>query len=60
LDACTIKILDSWGNVVYESLGYDNGWNGTIEGEELQQGVYYYILDCGDGSPQTGSITLIR
>lgn len=60
LDACTIKILDSWGNAVYESQGYDDLWNGTIEGEQLQQGVYYYIIDCGDGSPLTGSITLIR
>ena len=60
LDACTIQIYDSWGNQVYESTGYDNGWDGTKEGVLLPQGNYYYVVDCGDDQPFTGSITLIR
>lgn len=60
LDACQIKIVDSWGNLVYESQGYDNNWDGTVQGENLPQGNFYYIIDCGDGNPLTGSITLIR
>ena len=60
LGNCSVKIIDSWGHLIYENQGYDNMWDGTHEGRELQAGNYYYIIDCSDGQPETGSITLIR
>jgi gliding motility-associated-like protein len=60
LDECTIKIYSPWGNLVYESEGYDNSWDGTFRGSELPAGNYYYVISCGSDKPTTGSITLIR
>ena len=51
----TIKIINRWGNVVYESEnGYLNDWDGTSNAEltignnELPTGTYFYILDLND------------
>ena len=60
LDDCTIRIYTSWGNLVHESSGYDNSWDGTFKDKELPEGNYYYVILCGSDDPVTGSITLIR
>jgi len=60
LDDCNIKIYSSWGNLVFESDGYDNSWDGTIADKALPEGIYYYVISCGSDDPVSGSITLIR
>ena len=51
-----IKIMNRWGNRVYESDNYQNDWNGTNQfgltagSRDLPVGTYFYILDLGDGS----------
>lgn len=58
---CEITIFNQWGNIVFESTGYDEPWDGTSGGNKLAAAVYYYIIDLKDGSdPKSGSITLIR
>lgn len=59
LGDCAFRIHDSWGNLRYESQGYENDWDGTFEGEELPAGNYFYVIECS-GKRMTGSITLIR
>ncbi len=57
----SIKIFNQWGNLIFESTGYDEAWDGTNNGKELSSAVYYYIIDLKDGSdPQSGSVTVIR
>jgi gliding motility-associated-like protein len=47
-------ILNRWGNIVYETDGYMNTWDGRsqanfkIGGEDLPTGTYFYILDLGE------------
>ncbi|HLW39133.1 MAG TPA: gliding motility-associated C-terminal domain-containing protein, partial [Brumimicrobium sp.] len=47
----TLVIMNRWGNVVYETEGYNNEWNGfstsglNVGGDELPTGTYYYVLD---------------
>jgi gliding motility-associated-like protein len=47
-------VLNRWGNIVYETDGYLNTWDGTsqanikIGGEDLPTGTYFYILDLGE------------
>ncbi len=60
LDDCTIKIYTSWGNLVHESTGYNNDWDGTHNGKDLPEGNYYYVISCESDDPVTGAITLIR
>ena len=61
-----ITIFNRWGNIVYESNKYNNEWEGKSNKgpsayEDLPVGVYYYILDLGDGrNPITGYIYLNR
>ena len=38
----TLVILNRWGQKVYESNNYQNDW----DGDGLNDGVYFYILDC--------------
>ncbi|MFY9124867.1 MAG: gliding motility-associated C-terminal domain-containing protein [Bacteroidales bacterium] len=40
-----IKILNRWGQVVYEG---DNGWDGTIDNKQAMPGTYFYIIELQD------------
>jgi gliding motility-associated-like protein len=52
-----VKIYNRWGNLVYEKDYYQNNWDGHSDGrltimessKLLPVGVYYYIIDLGDG-----------
>ena len=59
-------IVDRWGGEIYN---YSNNgstspqwWDGTHNGKEVIEGVYFYTLDYNDGitKPQTGFIQLVR
>jgi gliding motility-associated-like protein len=61
----SVLIYDRWGALVYElnsseNFGYE-GWDGTYNGRDLENGVYTYIMvfDIIDGSEvkKSGSIT---
>ena len=51
-----IRIMNRWGNTVYEAQSYQNDWNGkntmglTIGGDDLPVGTYFYILELGEGN----------
>jgi len=50
----SIKIFNRWGNKVFEASPYHNNWDGKanfgikIEGNELPEGTYFYILKTGN------------
>ena len=55
-------ILNRFGDVLYESPVYNmvNAWAGTRNGHTLPDGVYYYLLDLGNGTIKKGTISIIR
>ncbi|MDQ0640272.1 gliding motility-associated-like protein [Pedobacter sp. W3I1] len=56
-----IKIFDRGGRLLYTKNGYQNEWDGTINGTALTEDTYYYIIELGKGiSPKKGFITVIR
>ncbi len=57
---CQVAILDRLGTEVYRNDNYDNSWQGTYNGEPLDEGAYYYILKCEKGDIQRGTINIIR
>jgi gliding motility-associated-like protein len=59
-ESCPIRIFNRRGQNVYESSQYNNDWDGFMNGKELPEGAYYYILTCGPSEVHTGDITLIR
>ena len=64
LEACTVYILDSRGaNIMSAKSPFDSDciWDGTYNGKDVPEGVYYFVLKCSDNSKsQTGSILLAR
>jgi gliding motility-associated-like protein len=60
LSGYTLKIYARGGAVVLETKQYNNDWNATLNGKELPDGVYYYILELADGTILKGAITVIR
>lgn len=57
----SVKIFDRNGRLIYTKSGYNNEWDGMLNGKILGQDTYYYIVDLGDGSKvQKGFITILR
>lgn len=60
-DNCAITIMNRWGSVVYDDANFAGTWAGTDNGgNELPDGTYYYILDCGGDIRMQNAITIIR
>lgn len=61
---CEVKIVNRWGNLVYESVGYERPWDGTRNnnGEPMPLGTYFYRIRLNDGSGEelSGSISIVR
>jgi len=53
-----ILILDQWGSKVYESLDYNNDWDGRKDGEAVPAGSYKYFLRL-DGEVHSSNLTII-
>lgn len=59
---CEVFVYDRWGKLVYSSTAYDNSWNGTCEGKDLNNTEFYYVVTLNSGSypTYTGPIKLIK
>ena len=59
---CEVTIFNRWGSVVYESIGYDEPWDGTHNGEPLPMGTYFYRINLNDGTGKVlkGDISIIK
>lgn len=58
-----LLIYNRWGDVVHESMPYQNNWGGTDKsGNQLAQGTYYFVLqlDLGEGVVIEGDITILQ
>lgn len=52
-----LEIFDRWGASKYRDTAYQNDWNG----QDLPEGVYYYVLRSGSGCERfVGNVTLVR
>jgi gliding motility-associated-like protein len=57
----SVKVFDRAGRLVYTRNNYANDWDGTYKGRVLDEGMYYYIVDYGDGSkPVTGTLNILK
>ncbi|BAV09309.1 CHU large protein [Filimonas lacunae] len=57
-----VQVTNRYGQTVYTSTGYSRPWDGTMNGQPLPAGTYYYIITDKTSEWQriTGSVTLIR
>jgi gliding motility-associated-like protein len=59
----TMRIVNRWGQAVFESANSNVGWDGTMNGEKQDMGTYYYFIsyECyGKINEQKGEVMLIR
>jgi gliding motility-associated-like protein len=59
----TFRVINRWGQIVFESADTDPKWDGTYNGVPQDVGTYYYYVkfDCGGKViEQKGDITLVR
>jgi gliding motility-associated-like protein len=43
-----IEIYNRWGQRLFQSIGYDNAWDGSYKGAPLPVGSYYFIINLND------------
>ncbi len=57
-----VRVFNRWGNMLFESNGYQTPWDGRHNGKDLPTGSYFFTIDFGDSSmtPESGSVTIIR
>lgn len=60
LSDCDISVYNRAGQKVFQSRGYDNPWDGTMNGKQLPEGVYFYVIRCAGQESLNGSVTIIR
>jgi len=58
------RIFDAWGNMVFETNNLSEGWDGSVNGKQVSEATYVYVLEgkCQNGYDviKTGNITAIR
>lgn len=59
-EQCRIVIFNRAGKEVFAAKPYQNDWNGTYNGKPLNEGDYYYVLNCDDGRIVKGAVRIIR
>lgn len=51
-----VLIMNRWGDEIFRAQPYQNNWYGqsnsslNIAGDKVTSGVYFYVIDLGDGS----------
>lgn len=68
LNTFEMLIFNRWGQQIYKTTDYLEGWDGTFSGEPCPTGVYYYVVTYSSGLTSAsyqqkvnrGSVTLLR
>ena len=57
----SLKIFNRWGEQVFSESPYKNEWAGTsTSGDKLPDGIYYFILDLGNGKKSKSGYIVIN
>jgi len=63
LESIHTQIYNRWGELIYESFGVNDSWDGTFKGVKVIEGVYPYMIEAKatDGEPiyLSGNITVL-
>jgi gliding motility-associated-like protein len=58
---CIVDIYDRYGQLVYQSVGYTNPWDGTCKGKQVPAATYYYIIDPKNSlKPLSGFVDIVK
>jgi gliding motility-associated-like protein len=55
-----LVIFNRWGEIIFESREARKQWDGKVDGQQVEQGVYVYELFAnGAKKGRTGSVTVV-
>jgi gliding motility-associated-like protein len=60
---CQVQVYNRWGELLFNSIGYNPPWDGRFEGKDVPVGTYYYIIKLNDPlfpDVFTGPLTIMR
>lgn len=65
LEIGMVRIYNRWGEIVFENVGGNQGWDGSYKGQRLNRDVFIYYIEAtcefsGKTIVKTGDVTLIR
>mgnify|MGYP001608182042 FL=1 len=59
-----LDVYNRWGEKVYQTVNPLDKWDGKVNGQEVQSGVYaykiYVVMSDGEEINQSGNITIMR
>ena len=54
-----VQVFNRWGQVIFESKGYQSPWEGTYKGEKLPVADYYFLIEYDSSKdPLMGTVTI--
>lgn len=58
-------VFDRWGEQIYHTTNINQGWDGTMHGNKVQEDTYVYLITCTDPENNkqysyTGRVTVVR
>ncbi|MBK8680415.1 MAG: gliding motility-associated C-terminal domain-containing protein [Bacteroidetes bacterium] len=64
LNNFNMRIYNRWGEMMFETSDYNQGWDGKFKNNESEMGSYVYVIDYaipeGESGRKSGSFTLVR
>jgi gliding motility-associated-like protein len=64
IESMNFRVFNRYGQLVFETTDQNEGWDGTFNGNRLNQGVFAYTLEYtlvnGVSGEKEGSVTLIK
>ncbi len=63
LKIINFSIYNRWGKLVYKSFGSKANWDGKLDGKDMAQGIYNYMIEMycnGERYSIKGDVTLLR
>jgi gliding motility-associated-like protein len=59
--SCLVEVFNRYGQSIFRSVGYQQPWDGTLNGSPLPVATYYYMINLRNGEPPiTGNVTILR
>lgn len=56
----TVTVFNRWGEVMFQSKGYNTPWDGSAQSARVVPGVYQYLISVGNGRVLHGDVTVLR
>jgi gliding motility-associated-like protein len=54
-----LMVFDKFGQKVYETINYNNTWDGKVDGKPLGEDAYYYVIRLYTGDDIRGAVRIV-